>query len=58
MDLNSATVKKKISDDEYMAAKIGDVQWLDQSLDGKDPNVFDKEGLAPLHYAALHCRLV
>ena len=41
-----------------MAAKIGDVQWLDQSLDGKDPNVFDKEGLAPLHYAALHCRFV
>ncbi|XP_033123831.1 ankyrin repeat domain-containing protein 53-like [Anneissia japonica] len=44
--------------DEFMAASIGDTSWLKQSLrDGRDPNSFDRNGLAPVHLAALHGRL-
>lgn len=35
--------EKKIADDEFMAASIGDVEWLKQSLrDKKDVLSFDK----------------
>ncbi|XP_064603954.1 ankyrin repeat, SAM and basic leucine zipper domain-containing protein 1-like [Liolophura sinensis] len=50
--------EKKIADDEFMAASIGDVEWLKQSLrDKKDGLSFDKNGLTPLHLAAIHGRL-
>eukprot|EP00058_Branchiostoma_floridae_P023442 XP_002608932.1 hypothetical protein BRAFLDRAFT_85494 [Branchiostoma floridae] len=38
-----AVTKKKIVDDEFMAAAIGDVKWLEQSLrDGRSPTAMDK----------------
>ncbi|XP_071946842.1 uncharacterized protein [Antedon mediterranea] len=44
--------------DEFMAAAIGDTAWLKQSLkDERNPNTLDKNGLAPIHLAALHGRL-
>ncbi|XP_076801857.1 ankyrin repeat domain-containing protein 53-like [Clavelina lepadiformis] len=50
--------EKKISNDEFMAASIGDCEWLDQSLrDGHNPSTFDKHGFAPIHLAALHGKL-
>ncbi|XP_078587430.1 ankyrin repeat domain-containing protein 53-like [Branchiostoma floridae x Branchiostoma japonicum] len=53
-----AVTKKKIVDDEFMAAAIGDVKWLEQSLrDGRSPTAMDKNGLATIHLAALHGRL-
>ena len=33
---------KKIAEDEFMAAAIGDVEWLKQSLRGKSGVNFDK----------------
>ncbi|XP_041367962.1 ankyrin repeat domain-containing protein 53-like [Gigantopelta aegis] len=49
--------EKKIADDELMAAAIGDVEWLKQSLrDGKHL-IFDKNGLTALHLASIHGRL-
>lgn len=52
------TNEKKIADDEFMAAAIGDVEWLKQSLreNGSQIN-FDKNGLTALHLAAIHGRL-
>ncbi|KAL4231303.1 Ankyrin repeat domain-containing protein 53 [Mactra antiquata] len=52
---------KKIQDDEFMAAAIGDVEWLRQSL--RDQHLekgqinYDKNGLTALHLAAIHGRL-
>ena len=44
--------------DEFMAACVGDTKWLHYSLrDGHSPNLFDKDGLAPIHLAALHGKL-
>nr|XP_002129924.1 ankyrin repeat domain-containing protein 53 [Ciona intestinalis] len=52
------TKQAKITADKFLAASIGDVEWLDQSLkDGQDPCSFDKNGLTPLHLAALHGRM-
>uniref|UniRef100_H2YP52 Uncharacterized protein n=1 Tax=Ciona savignyi TaxID=51511 RepID=H2YP52_CIOSA len=52
------TKQAKITADKFLAASIGDVEWLGQSLmDGQDPCGFDKNGLTPLHLAALHGRL-
>lgn len=50
--------EKRIADDEFMAAAIGDVEWLKQSLKdaGTDIN-FDKNGLTSIHLAAIHGRL-
>ncbi|OWF41470.1 uncharacterized protein LOC110462323 [Mizuhopecten yessoensis] len=49
---------KKIADDEFMAAAIGDVEWLKQSLrDARGQINFDKNGLTSLHLAAIHGRL-
>ncbi|CAH1784881.1 unnamed protein product [Owenia fusiformis] len=52
-------VEKKIADDEFMAAAIGDVDWLRQSVkDSRGGAVqFDKNGLAAIHLAAIHGRL-
>ena len=38
------TQEKKISEDEFMASAIGDVEWLKQSLRGREKgtNNFDK----------------
>ena len=38
------TQEKKISEDEFMASAIGDVEWLKQSLRGREKgtNTFDK----------------
>ncbi|KAI8482005.1 Ankyrin repeat domain-containing protein 53 [Branchiostoma belcheri] len=53
-----AVSKKKIVEDEFMAAAIGDVKWLEQSLrDGRSTTAMDKNGLATIHLAALHGRL-
>lgn len=50
--------EKKIADDEFMAAAIGDVEWLKQSLrEAKGQINFDKNGLSALHLAAIHGRL-
>ncbi|KAH9503227.1 Ankyrin repeat domain-containing protein 53 [Bulinus truncatus] len=50
--------EKKLADDEFMAAAIGDVEWLKQSLKEATSAVnFDKNGLAAIHLAALHGRL-
>lgn len=50
--------EKKIADDEFMAAAIGDVEWLKQSLRDAGPDVnFDKNGLTAIHLAAIHGRL-
>ena len=39
----ATTHDKKISDDEFMAAAIGDVEWLRQSLRSKGGNIsYDK----------------
>lgn len=52
---------KKIQDDEFMAAAIGDVEWLRQSL--RDQKLehgqinYDKNGLTALHLSAIHGRL-
>ena len=44
--------------DEFMAACVGDAKWLHYSLrDGHNPSMFDKDGLAPIHLAALHGQL-
>jgi len=53
-----AISEKRIADDEFMAAAIGDVEWLKQSLRdaGSDIN-FDKNGLTAIHLAAIHGRL-
>ncbi|GFO28206.1 ankyrin repeat domain-containing protein 53 [Plakobranchus ocellatus] len=52
------TSEKKIADDEFMAAAIGDVEWLKQSLRDAGPDVnFDKNGLTAIHLAAIHGRL-
>ncbi|XP_050397313.1 ankyrin-3 [Patella vulgata] len=50
--------EKKIADDEFMAAAIGDVEWLKQSIkdNGRQVN-FDKNGLTAFHLAAIHGRL-
>lgn len=50
--------EKKIADDEFMAAAIGDVEWLKQSLkdSGPDSN-YDKNGLTAIHLSAIHGRL-
>ena len=56
--LLSLTIHKKLPRDEFMAASVGDTKWLHYSLrDGHDPNMFDKDGLAPIHLAALHGKL-
>ena len=50
--------EKKIADDEFMAAAIGDVEWLKQSLrEAKGQINFDKNGLSALHLASIHGRL-
>ncbi|XP_071090049.1 uncharacterized protein [Haliotis cracherodii] len=50
--------EKKIADDEYMAAAIGDVEWLKQSLREIGGHInYDKNGLTALHLAAIHGRL-
>ncbi|KAK2167329.1 hypothetical protein LSH36_29g01014 [Paralvinella palmiformis] len=50
--------EKKIGEDEFMAAAIGDVEWLKQSIRGNRGAVnYDKNGLTPLHLAAIHGRL-
>ncbi|ESO93076.1 hypothetical protein LOTGIDRAFT_232824 [Lottia gigantea] len=50
--------EKKIADDEFMAAAIGDVEWLKQSLkDSGSISNFDKNGLTAFHLAAIHGRL-
>ncbi|XP_005089620.1 ankyrin repeat and KH domain-containing protein mask isoform X2 [Aplysia californica] len=50
--------EKKIADDEFMAAAIGDVEWLKQSLRDAGPDInFDKNGLTAIHLAAIHGRL-
>ncbi|XP_033632664.1 synphilin-1-like [Asterias rubens] len=44
--------------DEFMAAAIGDTAWLKQSLrSGRDPSLYDRNGLAAIHLAALHGRI-
>ncbi|KAL3864519.1 hypothetical protein ACJMK2_006193 [Sinanodonta woodiana] len=49
---------KRIADDEFMAAAIGDVEWLKQSLrEGMGEINYDKNGLTALHLAAIHGRL-
>ncbi|KAL8616561.1 hypothetical protein ACOMHN_036593 [Nucella lapillus] len=50
--------EKKIADDEFMAAAIGDVEWLKQSLRESGSQInFDKNGLTALHLAAIHGRV-
>ncbi|KAK7110144.1 uncharacterized protein [Littorina saxatilis] len=52
------TNEKKIADDEFMAAAIGDVEWLKQTLRENGGDIhFDKNGLTPLHLSAIHGRL-
>ncbi|XP_059145680.1 ankyrin repeat domain-containing protein 53-like [Physella acuta] len=52
------TTEKKIADDEFMAAAIGDPEWLKQSLKDAGPELnFDKNGLTALHLSAIHGRL-
>ncbi|CAL1529692.1 unnamed protein product [Lymnaea stagnalis] len=52
------TLEKKIADDEFMAAAIGDVEWLKQSLKDSGSEInFDKNGLTAIHLAAIHGRL-
>lgn len=52
------TNEKKIADDEFMAAAIGDVEWLKQSLRENGTQInYDKNGLTALHLAAIHGRL-
>ncbi|XP_062566080.1 ankyrin repeat domain-containing protein 53-like [Saccostrea cucullata] len=49
---------KRIADDEFMAAAIGDVEWLRQSLREQKGKInFDKNGLSAVHLAAIHGRL-
>lgn len=49
---------KRIADDEFMAAAIGDVEWLRQSLREQKGKInFDKNGLSAIHLAAIHGRL-
>ncbi|KAL5022802.1 hypothetical protein ScPMuIL_001957 [Solemya velum] len=49
---------KRIAEDEFMAAAIGDVEWLKQSLREAGGQInFDKNGLSALHLAAIHGRL-
>lgn len=53
----TVTQEKKIADDEFMASAIGDVEWLKQSLRAnKGAVTFDKNGLSPIHLAAIHGR--
>jgi len=52
------TKDRNLPRDEFMAACVGDIKWLHYSLrDGHSPNLFDKDGLAPIHLAALHGKL-
>lgn len=50
---------KRIAEDEFMAAAIGDVEWLRQTLRDQKPGEvnFDKNGLSALHLSAIHGRL-
>ncbi|KAK3094726.1 hypothetical protein FSP39_005473 [Pinctada imbricata] len=49
---------KRIADDEFMAAAIGDTEWLRHSLrEAKGKINFDKNGLSALHLSAIHGRL-
>lgn len=40
-----------------MAASIGDLEWLKQTLSITDEIVFDKNGYGTIHLAAIHARL-
>ncbi|XP_067928691.1 protein phosphatase 1 regulatory subunit 12B-like [Watersipora subatra] len=54
---NGTTFKDRNSEDEFMAASIGDEEWLRQSVRHSKQINFDKNGLAALHLASLHGRL-
>lgn len=50
------TSDKKIADDEFMAAAIGDVEWLKQSLKDAGPDInFDKNVGLLLVLVFVHC---
>ena len=50
--------ERKLPPDEFMAAAVGNVKWLHCSLrDGHNPCLFNKQGLAPIHIAAMHGKL-
>ena len=48
---------KRARDDAFMAASIGDLEWLKQTLQITSDIVFDKNGFSTLHLAAIHARL-
>jgi hypothetical protein len=48
---------KRARDDAFMAASIGDLDWLKQTLQITSDLVFDKNGYSTLHLAAIHARL-
>ncbi|XP_013420712.1 inversin [Lingula anatina] len=50
--------KKQHNEDEFMAAAIGDTEWLRQSIrESRGEIHYDKNGLAPIHLASIHGRL-
>ncbi|PAA78400.1 hypothetical protein BOX15_Mlig003739g2 [Macrostomum lignano] len=55
----SGAARKASPEDQFMAAAIGDVEWLRQSLrePGASAGAFDRNGLAAVHLAAIHGRL-
>lgn len=48
---------KRANNDAWMAAAIGDLEWLKNSLKISSEVVFDKNGFATLHLACIHGRL-
>lgn len=48
---------KRANNDAWMAAAIGDLEWLKNSLKISNEVVFDKNGFATLHLACIHGRL-
>lgn len=48
---------KRANNDAWMAAAIGDLEWLKNSLKISSEIVFDKNGYATLHLACIHGRL-